>query len=302
MPSTAPPYCGRFAPSPTGALHFGSLIAAVACYLDARANHGKWLVRMEDIDPPREVPGAADDILHTLEAFGFEWDDAVLYQSRRTAAYQAALEQLQQQGDSYPCGCSRKGIAQQGRPGAEGIIYPGTCRAGLPPEREARTIRLITPDPPIGFMDKIQGKIEQSIAQEVGDFIIRRSDGLFAYQLAVVVDDAWQGVTHIVRGADLMHSTPRQLYLQRLLSHPAPGYAHLPLAVDAAGNKLSKQAGALPVDRKTPLPALLAALRFLHQPLPDEQPASLQEFWQWALANWDIKRAPRQQTQSMPVS
>ncbi|MCF6354454.1 MAG: tRNA glutamyl-Q(34) synthetase GluQRS [Candidatus Polarisedimenticolaceae bacterium] len=300
MPSTAP-YCGRFAPSPTGALHFGSLIAAVACYLDARTNRGRWLVRMEDIDPPREVPGAADDILHTLEAFGFEWDDAVLYQSRRTAAYQAALEQLQQQGHTYPCGCSRKGIAQQGRPGVEGIIYPGTCRAGLPPEREARTTRLVTPNPPVGFMDKIQGKIEQSIAQEVGDFIIRRSDGLFAYQLAVVVDDAWQGVTHIVRGADLMHSTPRQLYLQRLLSHPAPGYAHLPLAVDAAGNKLSKQTGSLPIDRKTPLPALLAALRFLHQPLPDEQPASLQEFWQWAVANWDIKRAPRQQIQPMPL-
>ncbi len=255
---------------------------------------------MEDIDPPREVPGAADDILRTLDAFGFEWDDAVLYQSRRTAAYQAALEQLQ--GHSYPCGCSRKGIAQQGRPGAEGIIYPGTCRAGLPAECEARTIRLVTPDLPIGFMDEIQGKIEQSIAQEVGDFIIRRSDGLFAYQLAVVVDDAWQGVTHVVRGADLMHSTPRQLYLQRLLSHPAPGYAHLPLAVDATGSKLSKQAKALPVDQKAPLPALLAALDFLHQPLPDEQPATLEELWQWAVANWDIKRIPQQQTQSIPLS
>ncbi len=299
MPSTTPSYCGRFAPSPTGALHFGSLTAAVACYLDARANSGKWLVRMEDIDPPREVPGAADDILRTLEAFGFEWDDAVLYQSQRTAAYQAALEQLQQQGNIYPCGCSRKEIAQQGQPGAEGIIYPGTCRAGLPSEREARTARVFTPDPPICFIDSIQGKREQSVAQEVGDFILRRADGIFAYQLAVVVDDGWQGVTHIVRGADLLHSTPRQIYLQTLLNLPAPLYAHLPLAVDGIGNKLSKQARSLPVDRKTPLPALLAALRFLHQPLPDEQPATLDEFWQWASASWDIKRVPRRQTQTI---
>ncbi len=300
MSSPTPPYCGRFAPSPTGALHFGSLVAATACYLDARARRGKWLIRMEDIDPPREVPGAADDILRTLEAFGFEWDGAVLYQSRRTDAYRAALEQLQQQGDSYPCACSRKEIAQHGRPGAMGVIYPGRCRSGLPPGRSARAIRLRTPDRPITFVDAIQGPQRQSVAQEVGDFVIRRADGLFAYQLAVVVDDAWQGVTQVVRGADLLHSTPRQRHLQQRLGYPAPGYAHLPLVLDRSGNKLSKQARALPVDRKAPLPALLAALRFLHQPLPDERPASLDALWQWAIAHWDIRRIPRRPAQPLP--
>ncbi len=294
---SAPPYCGRFAPSPTGALHFGSLVAAVACYLDARSHGGKWLVRMEDIDRPRELPGAADDILHTLEAFGFEWDGSILYQSQRRDAYQAALEQLQLQNNIYPCACSRKEVAQQSQTGSEGAIYPGTCRAGLPAGRAARSVRVLTHNHPICFKDTIQGEIQQSIAQEVGDFIIRRADGLFAYQLAVVVDDAWQGVTHIVRGADLIHSTPRQLHLQTLLGHPRPHYAHLPVAVDNAGNKLSKQARALPIDKKTPLPALLAALHFLHQPLPEQQPAGLDEFWRWAVANWDIKRVPRQQTQ-----
>ncbi len=298
MPSTTP-YCGRFAPSPTGALHFGSLIAAVACYLDARSNNGQWLVRMEDVDRPREVPGAADGILRTLEAFGFEWDEAICYQSQRTEAYQAALEQLQKQGMIYPCGCSRKEIAQQGRLGAEGIIYPGTCRKYLPTERKARSIRVITHDKNIRFIDRIQGEIKQSIADEIGDFVIHRADGLFAYQLAVVIDDVYQGITHIVRGADLVLSTPRQIYLQVLLGHPTPTYAHLPLAVDTAGNKLSKQAQSLPVNRKVPLPALLAALRFLHQPLPDEQPTTLDEFWAWAIKNWDIQRVPQQSTQPL---
>ncbi len=293
-------YCGRFAPSPTGALHFGSLVAAVACYLDARSHSGKWLLRMEDIDRPREVPGAADDILHTLETFGFEWDGPVIYQSQRTDAYQAALETLQQQGAIYPCACSRKEIAQQGQSGVEGIIYPGTCRTALPSEREARSIRVFTHNHSIHFIDRIQGEREQSLAQDVGDFIIRRADGLFAYQLAVVVDDAWQGITHIVRGADLILSTPRQLHLQALLGHPTPHYAHLPLAVDEVGNKLSKQAQSMPVDRKMPLPALLAALRFLGQPRPEEQPATVDEFWQWALTHWEIKRVPRQPAQPLP--
>jgi len=254
---------------------------------------------MEDIDRHRELPGAADDILRTLEAFGFEWDGPICYQSQRTEAYQAALEQLQQQGDIYPCACSRKEIAQQGQTGIEGIIYPGTCRTGLPPGREARSIRVFTHDRPIHFEDRIQGEIEQSLAHAVGDFIIRRADGLFAYQLAVVVDDAWQGVTHIVRGADLILSTPRQLHLQALLGQPVPNYAHIPLAVDEMGSKLSKQSQSLPVDRKSPLPALLAALHFLHQPLPDEQPTTLDDFWKWALTNWDIKRIPQHLTQPM---
>lgn len=299
MPATTP-YCGRFAPSPTGALHFGSLVAATACYLDARSNNGKWLIRMEDIDPPREVPGAADDILRTLEAFGFEWDGPILYQSQRASAYHTAIAQLLQQGDAYPCACSRKEIAQQGQPGIEGAIYPGTCRTGLPAGREARSFRLLTHGKPINFIDRIQGKVRQSLIHDVGDFIIQRTDGLFAYQLAVVVDDAWQGVTHIVRGGDLILSTPRQLHLQTLLGYPAPNYAHIPLAVDNAGHKLSKQAKSLPVDKKAPIPALLAALHFLHQPLPEEEPTTLYDFWQWALTTWDIKRVPQHRTQLLP--
>lgn len=254
---------------------------------------------MEDVDRPRELPGAADEILRTLEAFGFEWDGSILYQSQHTAAYQAALEQLQQQGDTYPCACSRREIAQQGRAGIEGIIYPGTCRAGLPVGREARSIRVLTHNQPIHFKDSIQGEMQQSIAQEAGDFIVRRTGGLFAYQLAVVVDDAWQGVTHIVRGADLIQSTPRQLYLQRLLGYPQPHYAHLPIAVDDTGSKLSKQAKSLPVNRKKPLPTLLAALHFLRQPLPQQQLTSLDEFWLWAITNWDITQVPQQQAQPL---
>ncbi len=292
-------YCGRFAPSPTGALHFGSLVAAVACYLDARSNKGRWLVRMEDIDRTRERPGAATHILCTLESLGFEWDETVLYQSQRTEAYQAALEQLQQRRATYPCNCSRKEIAQQGQLGIEGVIYPGICRANPPSAHKRHATRVITHHQSIYFTDKIQGAIQQSIADEIGDFIIHRADGLFAYQLAVVVDDAYQGITDIVRGADLTLSTPRQIYLQSLLGHPTPLYAHLPLAVDNAGNKLSKQSQSLPIDRKTPLPALLAALRFLHQPLPSEQPATLDEFWAWAIKNWDIQQVPLQSTQQL---
>jgi len=254
---------------------------------------------MEDIDRPRAVPGAAADILRTLEAFGFEWDDAILYQSQRTEAYQAALEQLQQRRVTYPCSCSRKEIAQQGRLGVEGIVYPGICRTDPPSEHKRHAIRVITHDQSIHFTDKIQGAIQQSIAAEIGDFVIYRADGLFAYQLAVVVDDAYQGVTQVVRGADLTLSTPRQIYLQSLLGYSTPLYAHLPLAIDNAGNKLSKQTQSLPVDSETPLPALLATLRFLRQPLPNEQPATLDEFWRWAIKNWDIQRIPQQPTRQL---
>ncbi len=288
----APQRRGRFAPSPTGPLHFGSLVAAVGSFADLRATGAAWLVRMEDLDRPREAPGAADDILRTLEAFGLYWDGAVLYQSRRADAYAAALEQLVALGLAYPCGCTRREIALHGHPGPEGPVYPGTCRGGLPPGRAARSVRLHVGGTRIGFTDAIQGEQDQDLAAAVGDFVLRRADGIHAYQLAVVVDDAEQGITDVVRGADLLSSTPRQILLQRHLGLPQPAYAHLPLAVDAAGRKLSKSLAALPVDRSDPLPALLAAWRFLGQPEPLERPGNIAEFWSLALADWDRSRIP----------
>ncbi|MCG6940108.1 MAG: tRNA glutamyl-Q(34) synthetase GluQRS [Thiohalocapsa sp.] len=283
---------GRFAPSPTGPLHFGSLVAAVGSFADARAGGGAWLVRMEDLDRTRELPGAADAILRTLEAFGLHWDGAVLYQRTRTDAYAAALARLGALGFTYSCGCSRREIALGGRTGPEGPIYPGTCRGGLPPGRPPRSIRLRVGDARIGFADQVQGPQFQDLAAAVGDFVLRRADGIHAYQLAVVVDDAEQGVTDVVRGADLLLSTPRQILLQRRLGLPQPTYAHLPLAVDAAGRKLSKSHAALPVDARDPLPALLRAWRFLGQPKPPERPGDVAGFWMWALANWNRARVP----------
>ena len=283
-------YRGRFAPSPSGPLHFGSLVAALGSYLDARHNQGDWLVRMEDLDPPREKPGAVDDILYTLEAFGFEWDGEVLFQSQRLNVYQEALRALEKQRIAYPCSCSRKDISQAGLKGLEGPRYPGTCRNGLPVERSGQAVRLRTDDQPIRFHDFVCGPIEQRLESQIGDFLIRRSDGLFAYQLAVVVDDAYQGISHIVRGADLLLSTPRQIYLQQLMALPTPSYGHLPLVMNAQGRKLSKQDGALPVRKEAPLPALIAALDFLRQPLPPDPPINLEEFWDWALSHWDIRR------------
>jgi glutamyl-Q tRNA(Asp) synthetase len=291
MPDT-PVYRGRFAPSPTGPLHFGSLVAAMGSYLDARTQGGQWLVRMEDIDPPREKPGAADDILRTLEAFGLEWDGEVLRQSSRLETYLDAALDLLQRGLAYPCTCSRKEVAADALPGIEGLIYPGRCRNGHHPDRRSSALRLITDSEPLSFTDRVSGELSQNLEKEVGDFIIRRSDGLAAYQLAVVVDDAFQGVTHVVRGADLLLSTPRQIYLQRLLGLPSPLYAHLPLILDEKGKKLSKQSRAQAVERKTPLPALSAAFSFLGQPVPQEQIADVKEFWQWALSHWDSNRIP----------
>ena len=228
-------YRGRFAPSPTGPLHFGSLIAAVGSYLEARSQDGVWLVRMEDLDPPRVMPGAAKHILHTLHAFGFDWDDPVVQQSMRSDAYHAALHRLRAEGLVYPCGCSRREIADSAVRGIEGPVYPGTCRAGLRDARAARALRVRTRDEPIGFTDAVQGEIVQSIAREIGDFVLYRADRVFAYQLAVVVDDAEQGITDVVRGSDLLLSTPRQIHLQRLLGLPTPRYLHLPVAVNADG-------------------------------------------------------------------
>ena len=288
MPDTR--YTGRFAPSPTGPLHFGSLVAALGSYLDARAQDGRWLVRMEDLDPPREMPDAADDILRTLEDFALHYDGEVMYQSQRHAAYQAALENLIAQGFAYPCACTRREIREAGLPGG---IYPGTCRNGLPDGRAARSIRARLDDSIVRFTDRLQGPVEEHLATRAGDFILRRADGLYAYQLAVVVDDAAQGITDIVRGADLLDSTCRQIWLQHRLGLPTPAYLHLPVAVKADGAKLSKQTFAAPLDRKQPTTALARALRFLGHPVPDElEQVSPAEFLEWAKEVWRTDLLP----------
>jgi glutamyl-Q tRNA(Asp) synthetase len=284
-------YVGRFAPSPTGPLHFGSLLAAAGSFLRARSLGGRWLVRIEDIDPPREVPGASDAILRTLEAFGLEWDGEVIYQSARSEAYRAALDQLDHVGALYACTCSRKEIG--------GPVYPGSCRDRRP-TAEPHALRVVAPSRPITFIDLLQGEVTQDLAQEVGDFVVRRADGLFAYQLAVVVDDAAQGITEVVRGCDLLDSTPRQIYLQELLGVPTPAYLHLPVIVDATGQKLSKQSYAAPVDAARPLPAIVAALRVLGlAPPTDLLEGSAEEAWRWALGRWEPARLPR--TRSVPL-
>lgn len=289
-------YRGRFAPSPTGPLHFGSLVAAVGSYLDARQQGGEWLVRMEDIDTPRNVPGAAEQILAALERFGFEWDGPVLWQSTRLDAYTAALDCLQQRGVLYACACSRKEIADSASRAAidGGLAYPGTCRNGLPPGRAARAWRLRVDEREISFVDRVQGRIAQSLERDVGDFVLRRADGLFAYQLAVTVDDNFQGISDIVRGADLLASTPRQIWLQQLLGYAEPRYAHLPVVCNAAGEKLSKQTLAPALDLASASPQLCAALAFLGQAVPEELArTSVPEVWQWAMENWRFEAIPR---------
>ncbi len=280
-------YRGRFAPSPTGPLHFGSLAAAVGSYLDAKHHNGTWLVRMEDLDVPRCVPDAADGILHTLEAFGLRWDEPVIYQSRRTPAYEEALQQLQSLGAAYPCACTRKEIADSALHGIDGQIYPGTCRNGVPSGRKGRAWRVRAGDHPVGFDDALQGHISQRLESEIGDFVVKRADGLFAYQLAVVVDDAFQGITHVVRGADLLYSAPRQIYLQRLLGLPTPAYMHLPIAVNAQGEKLSKQTLAQPVGMHHAATTLFGVLVFLRQQPPVElQSDNVEQILHWAITNW----------------
>jgi len=293
----SPVYRGRFAPSPTGPLHFGSLVAAVGSYLDARTQGGEWLLRIEDVDTPRNVPGAAENIIATLAAFGFEWDGPVLWQSRRREAYAAALAQLQAAGLAYGCACSRKEIADSAsRPAIDGgLAYPGTCRHGLPAGRSARAWRLRVGTAEIAFDDRLQGHVAQQLERDVGDFVLLRADGLFAYQLAVAVDDQYQGVSDIVRGADLLASTPRQIWLQQCMGWPTPRYAHLPVANNAAGEKLSKQtlAPALAVGQAAA--ALVRALNFLGQPAPAELArASVAEVWGWAHAHWSFAAIPRQ--------
>lgn len=293
---------GRFAPSPTGPLHFGSLVAAVASYCEARAAGGQWLVRIEDLDVPRSVPGASDRILATLEACGFEWEEPVMIQSRRVDAYAAALRRLQEQGRVFACGCTRREIADSAI-GAQGEqIYPGTCRKGLPSGRTPRSFRVLVDDEPIEFEDAIQGRVRQSLLREVGDFVLKRADGWFAYQLAVVVDDHAQGITDIVRGADLLGSTPRQIHLQRLLGFPTPRYAHVPVAVNAAGEKLSKQTLAPAIETDDAPAELVRALRFLGQlPPAGLERADPRAVWAWARENWNLGKVPRKAA-SLPAS
>lgn len=288
-------YIGRFAPSPSGPLHFGSLIAAVGSYLESRSQAGLWLVRMEDLDPPREVAGAATGILRTLEAFGFEWDGEVMYQSQRNQAYDAALNALQNQDLLYACTCTRKQIVAQGTMNAYGVVYAGTCLNTPNCNVNRRTaLRLRTNDETICFKDSIQGKTGQNLKMEIGDFMLKRRDGLYAYHLAVVVDDADQGITDIVRGYDLLDSTPRQIYLQRLLRLSTPKYLHLPLAVNKQGQKLSKQTHAEKIDAKKASSLLWQALKFLGQQ-PDRQlkNESLNTIWQWGIKNWQLEKIPK---------
>lgn len=280
-------YIGRFAPSPTGELHIGSLIGAVASYLDAKANQGKWLLRMEDLDPPREVPGAASAILRSLEDHGLHWDGAVLWQSHRHKAYQSTIEQLLATDHAFFCQCSRSQLKKTNG------IYLGTCRGQLsPPTGREYAIRMQVPAATISFNDLIQGHCAQQLQQELGDFVLKRKDGLFAYQLAVVVDDAEQGISHIVRGSDLLDSTPRQIYLQRALNLPQPDYAHVPVITNRQGQKLSKQTFAPALLANQAASNLITALRFLQQPLPPSELQQPEQILAWAQRHWSLSRIP----------
>ena len=293
-------YRGRFAPTPSGPLHFGSLVAAVASYLEARRHGGEWLVRIDDLDPRRVAPEAADHILRTLTAFGLAWDGEVVRQSGRSDAYHAALHRLRRDGLLYPCACSRRDIADSAAAGLEGPVYPGICRNGLSAERSARALRLDTRGGSIAFEDALQGRITQNVAAEIGDFVLYRADRVFSYHLAVAIDDAEQGITDVVRGADLLASTARQILLQRLLRLPTPRYAHLPIAVDQRGEKLSKQTRAAPLDASDPLPALVKSLQFLGHKPPAAASARLDALWRWAMAEWRLERVPRERTRPAP--
>ena len=282
-------YTGHFAPSPTGPVHFGTLIAAVGSYLQAKKNNGAWLIRIEDVDVTRKIEGADVDILNTLEAFGFEWQGDIVYQSERSEYYQQALDQLITQSLVFPCICSRKQLAE-----SNSDVYPGSCRDRNLPEKNQHALRLQAKDISIKFNDTVMGAQSQNIKQQCGDFIIRRRDNLFAYQLAVVVDDALQNITEIVRGADLLDSTARQIYLQQLLHYPTPDYCHLPLAIDATGNKISKSEGAAKIDINNKEKSLISALNFLGQQAPAELVKSnINDIWKWAIDNWDIDQVPK---------
>lgn len=286
-------YRGRFAPSPSGPLHFGSLLTALGSYLDAKAQGGAWLLRIDDLDPPRVAPGATDAILRALEAYGLEWDGAVQYQSQRNAAYAAALEVLRKQGAVYVCGCTRREIADSNVGQANVAIYPGTCRDGLAAGKAARAWRLDTRGAKVRIEDRLQGVIEQDLEKVSGDFVVQRADGLIAYQLAAVVDDDALGVTDIVRGSDLLDSSLRQAYLRRLLGLEAPRHLHLPVVVNAAGEKLSKQTLAPALDLHRPQATLLRALNLLqHAPPPEIAGAGVAELLAWATKHWNPAGLP----------
>mgnify|MGYP006085737355 FL=1 len=281
-------YIGRFAPSPTGPLHFGSLLAALASYLDARANQGKWLLRVEDLDPPREPAGSAELILQQLQEFGMDWDDEVLYQSSRLDAYEEVMDQLQDKGLCYPCDCTRPQVREMG------LVYNRACRERSTPPEMPCALRLKTEALKLGFDDEIQGHFAQQLEGEVGDFVIRRKDKLFAYQLAVVVDDEFQNITHVVRGWDLLDSTPRQIYLQRVLDYQEMSYAHIPIIVDEKGQKLSKQSFAPSIETDKASQAIYKALTFLGQAPPLEiEKESPESQLQWAIGSWDSQEVAK---------
>ena len=287
---TSTQYRGRFAPSPSGALHFGSLIAALGSYLQAKSQYGIWQVRIDDIDPPREIPGSAQDILDTLDAYGFQWDDDVVYQSKQYSAYEAVLSTLNAQQLCYACACTRKEIKQQGG------IYLGHCRTKqLSANGHALRLNVDKLDQPVThFYDRLQGHIYLDKKQAHEDFIIKRKDGLYAYNLAVVIDDINQGITEIVRGADLLPTTGKQISLYRLLNKPLPDYLHLPVAVTSPGHKLSKQNHALAIDKKNPIPTLLQALSFLGHQVPNSvNTSNCQHILSWAIENWDLEKMPK---------
>ena len=289
-----PAYRGRFAPSPSGPLHFGSLVAAVASFADARHHGGAWLVRIEDVDQTRSLPGIEEHILNTLAAFGMQSDRTPERQSERTARYDSVLEQLARSGQVYRCNCSRTAVAAIARTGPEGAIYPGTCRHNPPEAKLPAAWRVSTNAKPLGFADRILGETTQNLAGDIGDFVVKRIDGYTAYQLAVVIDDFDQGITDIVRGADLFWSTPRQIWLQQLLGFPQPRYAHLPLVYTADGRKLSKADQAHPVDYRNPVNGLTDAWSYLGQKSPVVDFADSAAFWDWAIPRWDMSLVPRE--------
>ncbi|MGZ8242018.1 tRNA glutamyl-Q(34) synthetase GluQRS [Methylomagnum sp.] len=278
-------YRGRFAPSPTGPLHIGSLYTALASYLQAKAHDGAWRLRIDDLDPPRTVPGSADKIRRTLEALSLAWDGPVLYQSQRSEAYRTGLARLEAAGLVYPCTCSRKDLGDH-------AVYPGFCRHRAPRSvHESHALRLVTAGVRISFEDRVRGLVEQNLETEVGDFILYRRDHVFAYHLATVLDDAEQGITEVLRGLDLLDSTPRQIYLQRRLGLPEPVYAHVPILVDSQGYKLSKQTFAPEAETRDPGGVLFRLLNLLNQHPPAElATAPAPEILAWAVEHWDLAR------------